>query len=63
MGCNYCQLCYLGKCPFGIATQNPELRKKLDIKTASENVANFIKNCTEEIKMITAACGEKDIHK
>jgi len=63
MGCNYCRLCYLGKCPFGISTQDPELRKKLNIETASQNVANFIKNCTEEIKMIAGACGENDIHK
>jgi len=63
MGCTYCRLCYLGKCSYGIATQDPGLRKKLNIETASQNVANFIKNCTEEIKMITGACGENDIHK
>jgi len=63
IGCNYCRLCHLGKCNFGIATQDPELRKKLDIETASQNVANFIKNCTEEIKMIAGACSENDIHK
>jgi glutamate synthase domain-containing protein 2 len=63
MGCIYCRLCYLGKCPFGITTQDPELRRKLNIETASQNVANFIKNCTEEIKMIAGACGENDIHK
>jgi len=63
MGCIYCRLCYLGKCPVGITTQDPELRKKLNIETASQNIANFIKNCTEEIKMIAGACGENDIHK
>jgi len=63
MGCTYCRLCYLGKCPFGITTQDPELRKKLNIETASQNIANFIKNCTEEIKMIAGACGENNIHK
>ncbi|MBU3925988.1 FMN-binding glutamate synthase family protein [Patescibacteria group bacterium] len=63
MGCIYCQLCYQGKCPKGIATQDPELRKNLDIEEASKKVANFIKNCTEEIKMITGACGEDDAHK
>jgi glutamate synthase domain-containing protein 2 len=63
MGCIYCRLCYLGKCPVGIATQDPELRKKLNIDEASQNIANFIKNSTEEIKMIAGACGENDIHK
>jgi glutamate synthase domain-containing protein 2 len=63
MGCISCKLCYLGKCPVGIATQDSELRKKLNIEQASQNVANFIKNSTEEIKMIAGACGENDIHK
>jgi len=62
MGCIYCQLCYLGKCPKGITTQDPELRKNLDVELASQNVASFIKNCTEEIKMIAGACGENNIH-
>ncbi|MDO8639747.1 MAG: FMN-binding glutamate synthase family protein [bacterium] len=63
MGCTNCRLCYLGKCPKGMATQDPELRSKLDIETASQNAASFIKNCTQEIKMIAGACGENDIHK
>lgn len=63
MGCNCCRLCYLGKCPFGINTQDPELRKKLNVETASQDAASFIKNCTQELKMITAACGENDVHK
>ena len=62
MGCTYCRLCYLGNCPKGIATQNQELRKKLNIEEATQNVANFIKNCTEEIKMVAGACGKNNIH-
>lgn len=63
MGCIKCNQCYLGKCPVGIATQDPELRKRLNIETASQNVASYIKNCTEEMKMIAGACGEDDVHK
>lgn len=63
MGCTYCRLCYLGKCPKGVATHDPELRKNLNIEEASRNIANFIKNCTQEIKMITGACGENNVHK
>lgn len=63
MGCIYCRLCYLGKCPKGIATQEENLRKNFNIEEASQKIANFIKNSTEEIKMIAGACGENDIHK
>ncbi|XOB41412.1 MAG: FMN-binding glutamate synthase family protein [Candidatus Nealsonbacteria bacterium] len=62
MGCIRCGLCQLGKCPGGIATQDEELRKKLNIEQASQNIANFVKNSTEEIKMIAGACGENNIH-
>ncbi len=63
MGCTYCRLCYLGKCPKGITTQDPELRKNLNIEEAAQKIASFIKNSTEETKMIAGACGENDIHK
>ena len=61
MGCIYCKLCYTAKCPVGITTQDPELRKKLD-PNAVEHVVNFIKACAEETKMAAAACGKKDVH-
>ncbi len=62
MGCIYCRLCYLGKCAKGIATQDPELRKNFNIKDSAIKVAEFIKNCTEEIKMVSGAVGKNDIH-
>ena len=61
MGCTYCQQCHLGNCPVGIATQDPELRRKLDLK-AARKVYNFITACTEEVKMAAAACGKRDVH-
>ena len=63
MGCTYCRLCYLGKCPKGITTQDPNLRKNLNVEEAAQKVASYIKNCAEEIKMIAGACGENDIHR
>lgn len=62
MGCTYCRLCYQGKCPRGITTQDPQLRKNLNIEEASQKIANYIKNCTEEIKILAGACGKNDIH-
>jgi glutamate synthase domain-containing protein 2 len=62
MGCIYCKLCYKGKCPLGITTQDSELREKLVIDEAAKNIANFLTACTEEVKMAAAACGKKNIH-
>jgi len=63
MGCIQCGLCHIGKCPVGITTQDENLRKKLNVEEGAQNVANFIKNCTEEIKMVAGVCGENDVHK
>jgi len=62
MGCLKCGLCYLGHCPVGIATQNPALIKKLNFNQAVEQVSNFLKNCTEEVKQIAGACGYRNIY-
>jgi glutamate synthase domain-containing protein 2 len=62
MGCIYCQQCFRGLCPKGIATQNPELRKKLNMEEATISVSNYIKSCTEEVKMVAGAIGKKNIH-
>lgn len=62
MGCIYCRLCHLGRCPVGLATQDPEFVKKLDPQ-AAQKAANFLKATTEEVKMAAAACGHDDVHK
>lgn len=62
MGCAGCNLCYTGQCPKGVATQDPNLAKNLDIDTAANNIANFIKHCNEEVKMIAGAVGHNNIH-
>jgi glutamate synthase domain-containing protein 2 len=62
MGCIYCKQCYLGKCPVGITTQDPELRKKLNVDDAVKKVVNFLNACNEEVKMAAAACGKRNVH-
>ena len=61
MGCLYCQQCWTGRCVKGIATQDPQFRENFDIGKASQDVASYIKNCTEEIKMIAGAIGKNNI--
>jgi len=63
MGCKYIRECHLGTCPYGIATQNKDLRNRLDVDKAAQRVANFINAATEEIKTIARICGRDDIHK
>jgi methylamine---glutamate N-methyltransferase subunit C len=63
LGCVGCNLCYQGKCPKGVATHDPELAKNMDVEAAANNVANYIRHCTEEVKMMAGAVGHDDIYK
>jgi len=62
MGCEYCRKCYTGTCPKGITTQDPRRRRKLDVGQASQSIANYIRACSEEIKMAAGACGHENVH-
>jgi len=61
MGCRRCEQCYKGICPYGIATQDEQLRKKLNPDRAAQRIANFTKVMAEEIKILTALSGHSDI--
>ena len=58
MGCMVCLHCHEGKCAFGIGTQDPERRKKLDIDDAARKVANYIQGMTYEAVLIAKAAGK-----
>lgn len=58
MGCVVCLKCHEGKCPFGIGTQDPELRKNLDIDAAALRVANYVKAMTYETVLLAKATGK-----
>lgn len=58
MGCTLCGLCNTGKCPYGIATQNPVLRKRLDIEKAAKAVENLLHSMIKELCMFTQLAGK-----
>ena len=58
MGCVVCLRCHEGKCAFGIGTQDPELRKRLDIDAAAQRVANYIQAMTIEATILAKAAGK-----
>jgi glutamate synthase (ferredoxin) len=55
MGCIMMRVCHLNTCPVGIATQDPELRKRFTGKP--EFVANFFRYLAEEVREYMAALG------
>lgn len=61
MGCRVCGTCYRGLCPWGIATQRPDLVARLDPDVASRNVANLIHAWTLELSELIGAAGINSI--
>ena len=58
-GCVMMRVCHLDTCPVGIATQNPELRKRFSGKP--EFVINFFEYIAEEVREHLAALGFRSI--
>lgn len=59
MGCIMMRVCNLDTCPCGIATQNPELRKRFCGKP--EYVMNFMNYIAEELREIMATLGVRKV--
>ncbi len=61
LGCVYCRSCESGKCPTGITTQDPALRKRLEVSQRAKEVENLLRVSTNEIAKICRLCGCSDI--
>lgn len=59
LGCIMMRKCHLNTCPVGVATQNPELRKRFS--GTPENVINFFFFLAEEMRELMAKLGFRTI--
>ena len=57
-----CYHCHTGRCPVGITTQDPELRKRLVVNEGADRVYNLLTAMTMELQMLARACGKTDVH-
>ena len=57
LGCHQCQDCSSGKCNWGIATQRPELVKRLNPEIAAERVVNLVHAWNHEIQELMGGMG------
>jgi glutamate synthase domain-containing protein 2/glutamate synthase domain-containing protein 1/glutamate synthase domain-containing protein 3 len=55
MGCIMMRVCHLNTCPVGVATQDPELRKRF--RGTPEQVVNYLMLVAEEVREIMATLG------
>jgi len=60
LGCLMMRVCHKNTCPVGVATQNPELRKRFNGDAAA--VVNFMKYIAEEVRETMAKLGFRSIN-
>ena len=61
LGCHLCRSCQAGKCNWGIATQRPELVKRLNPDVGCKRLVNLVHAWTHEIKEIMGGMGINSI--
>lgn len=60
--CQQYRICGSGNCPVGVATQDPELRKRLHIDAAAQRVANFLNVSRAELQAFARVTGNHSVH-
>ncbi len=60
--CQQYRICGTGMCPVGMATQDPELRKRFQEDASAQRVANYLNCSAEELRTFARITGHEDIH-
>ena len=61
MGCHLCRSCQAGNCNWGIATQRPDLVKRLNPSVGTERLVNLVHAWTHEMKEMMGGMGINSI--
>jgi glutamate synthase domain-containing protein 2 len=57
LGCHMCQMCFTGKCNWGLATTNPELSKRLNPEWGQKRAKNLLSAWGHEIQEMMGGMG------
>jgi len=63
IGCVAARMCDTNNCPAGIATQKPELRKRINVEEAAQRLARFFDASTHLMQVMARACGHDHLTK
>ncbi|MEM3719354.1 MAG: glutamate synthase-related protein [Candidatus Bathyarchaeia archaeon] len=61
IGCTLCQKCYTGKCPWGIATTDPWISKRVNPDIAARRLVNLLQAWSFEVKEMMGGMGINSI--
>lgn len=62
VGCVGARICNTNRCPSGIATQDPKLRRRLDVDVASQRLARFLQSSIQLMQVLARACGHDHLN-
>jgi glutamate synthase domain-containing protein 2/CDGSH-type Zn-finger protein len=61
VGCIAARMCNSNNCPVGVATQKPELRKRLDVQIGAEKLSRYFGASVELMQVLARACGHSNL--
>jgi len=62
LGCQQYRICDTGRCPVGIATQDPALRARLNVDASAQRVSNYFRVSNDELREFSRLSGHDDVH-
>jgi len=62
-GCQQYRICNTGRCPVGVTSQDPQLRKRLKVEQSARRLESYLRVSIEELKTFTRLTGDDDVHK
>ncbi|MEB3322244.1 MAG: glutamate synthase-related protein [Synechococcaceae cyanobacterium] len=63
IGCVASRICHTNRCPAGVATQDPALRRRLDIDNGARRLATFLGASVALMQVMARACGHDHLHR
>ena len=57
----FCHHCQTGRCPVGVATQDPALEARLEPEAAARRVRNYLTTIVLECQTLARACGKSHV--
>jgi len=61
VGCIAARMCNSNNCPVGVATQKPELRKRLNVQIGAEKLQRYFGASVELMQVLARACGRSNL--
>ena len=61
IGCIGARMCNTNMCPAGVATQDPDLRRRLDVEVSAQKLQRVLSASSKLMKVMARACGHRHV--